>query len=229
VNKAMGASIVPLEQAVVGDVRPYLLLLLGAVGFVLLIACVNVANLLLARAAVRSRELAIRLALGASVPRLLRQLLTESVLLAFAGGALGLGAAAWGTRALVHALPANLPRVDEIGIDLRVLLFTIVLSLLAGLLFGLVPALKAARPNLQDTLKEGGRGASNARHRAQGVFVVLQTAMALVLLVGAGLMAMTRSRSSASSDTSSSGVSTKATAVRCACRCIRPSGNCRTV
>jgi predicted permease len=187
-DKGAGISLVPLKKDVVGDVQPFLLVLLGAVGFVLLIACVNVANLQLARATTRSREFAIRAALGASQSRVIRQLLTESVLLGLAGGALGLLVAAWGTQAALKILPDTLPRAQEVGVDGRVLIFTLLASLIAGVLFGLAPALKISRPNLQETLKESGRGASGAKHRAQGVFVVVEMAMALVLLIGAGLM-----------------------------------------
>jgi predicted permease len=187
-DKGAGVSLVPLKQDIVGDVQPFLWVLLGAVGFVLLIACVNVANLQLARATTRSREFAIRSALGASQSRVIRQLLTESLLLGLAGGALGLLLAAWGTQAALKVLPETLPRAQEVGMDGRVLIFTLVASLVAGVLFGLAPALKISRPNLQETLKESGRGASGARHRAQGVFVVVEMAMALVLLIGAGLM-----------------------------------------
>jgi predicted permease len=187
-DKGAGISLVPLKKDIVGDVQPFLWVLLGAVGFVLLIACVNVANLQLARATTRAREFAIRAALGASQSRVIRQLLTESVLLGLAGGALGLVVAAWGTQAALKVLPETLPRAQDVGVDGRVLIFTLIASIVAGVLFGLAPALKIARPNLQDTLKESGRGASGARHRAQGVFVVVEMAMALVLLIGAGLM-----------------------------------------
>jgi predicted permease len=187
-DKGIGARVVPLKAQMVGRIKPILLVLLAAVGFVLLIACVNVANLLLARATGRTREFAIRLAMGAGQARLVRQMLTESILLALAGGALGLLVAHWGTRAALAALPAALPRAAEIGLDTRVLGFTLAVSLLAGILFGLVPTLRTARPNLHDTLKEGGRGASSAHHRAQDVFVVAEMALALVLLIGAGLM-----------------------------------------
>jgi predicted permease len=152
---------------------------------------VNVANLLLARSTSRSREFAIRTALGAGQGRILRQLLTESVLLALAGGALGLALAQWGTQAALKHLPADLPRAAGIGLDARVLIFTAVVSLLAGTLFGLAPALKTRTPELHNALKEGGRGASATRHRAQSVFVVVEMAMALVLLIGAGLMIRT--------------------------------------
>ncbi|MGC2109884.1 MAG: ABC transporter permease [Candidatus Korobacteraceae bacterium] len=187
-DHGIGAHLVPLQQAVVGHVRPLLLVLLGAVGVVLLIACGNVANLLLARAASRSHEFAIRIALGASRGRLLRQLLTESLTLAFFGGALGLAVAYWGMKAALHLLPATLPRADNIGLDGRVLLFTAAVSLLAGVLFGLAPALKASRPGLNATLADRSRGSSAARPNAQRVFVVLELAMALVLMICAGLM-----------------------------------------
>ncbi len=187
-DKDSGITVVPLKQDMVGDVEPLLYVLFGAVGFVLLIACVNLANLLLARSTGRTREFAIRAAMGASRRRVAQQLLTESVLLAVAGGTLGLLLAAWGTRAAIRVLPQALPRSEQVGLDWHVLLFTLGLSLFAGILFGLAPALKAFRPNLQETLREGGRGSSGARHRLQGVFVVAETALALVLLVGATLM-----------------------------------------
>jgi predicted permease len=186
-DKGIGASIIPFQTDMVGHVRPTLLILLGAVGFVLLIACVNVANLLLARSTSRTREFAIRAALGAGHARIVRQLLTESVLLALAGGALGLLVAHWSTRAALGALPIMLPRASGISLDSHVLVFTFGVSLFAGIFFGLAPALKISRANLQDTLKEGGRGSSGAHHRAQGVFVAIEMALALVLLVGAGL------------------------------------------
>ena len=190
-NKGIGASLIPLRQEMLGDVQPILLVLFAAVAFVLLIACVNVANLLLARSTGRAREFAIRAALGAGQGRILRQLLTESILLAVAGGAIGLTLAWWGTQAALKHLPADLPRAAAIGLDARVLTFTVLTSLFAGVMFGLVPALRTRRPEMQKTLKEGGRGASNARSRAQSIFVVAETAMALVLLIGAGLMIRT--------------------------------------
>jgi predicted permease len=186
-DKGIGASLVPFRKEMFGDVQPILLVLLGAVGFVLLIACVNVANLLLVRSTGRAREFAIRAALGAGHGRLVRQLLTESTLLALAGGMLGVLLARYATQAILRVLPSQLPRAAEIRIDIHVLLFTLMVSLLAGILFGLAPALKTSQPRLHETLKESGRGGSGMRHRAQAVFVVIEMAMALVLLVGAGL------------------------------------------
>jgi predicted permease len=187
-NKDSFASLVPLKQNTVGEIREYLLVLLVAVGFVLLIACANVANLLLARATGRTREFAIRTAMGASRGRMARQVLTESVLLAVAGGAIGLTLASWGTEAAIHALPSALPRATEIHVSGRVLLFAFAISILTGIVFGMIPALKTAGADVNETLKEGGRGGSGTRHRAQGAIVVLEMAVALVLLVGAGLM-----------------------------------------
>ncbi len=186
-DKGISANLRPLKEQMTGSIRPLLLMLLASVGFVLLIACVNVANLLLARASKRTREFAVRAALGASQRRVVRQLLTESILLALAGGGLGLLLAAWGTGAAMRALPAALPRVEQVGLDFRVLIFTAGLSLLAGVLFGLTPALKTSQPDLHETLKQGGRGGGGARHRMQSVFVVSEMALALVLLIGAGL------------------------------------------
>ncbi|HYV04157.1 MAG TPA: ADOP family duplicated permease, partial [Blastocatellia bacterium] len=187
-NRGNGASLVPLKELMVRDVRMILWMLLGAVGFVLLIACVNVSNLLLARSTGRTREFAIRSALGAGQWRLIRQLLTESMLLALIGGGLGLLLAGWGTRAALGLLPTTLPRADEIGVDARVLLFVVAVSLLTGMLSGLAPALKISHWRLSETLKEGGRGAGGGRHRAHGFLVAVEVALALVLLIGAGLM-----------------------------------------
>ena len=187
-DKNVGITLVSMKEDIVGKVQPFLIVLLAAVGFLLLIACVNVANLLLARSMGRSREFAIRAAMGASQARVIRQLLSESILLAGLGGALGLLLAVWGTKAVLGTLPGALPRASEVSLDSRVLLFTLALSLFAGIIFGLAPALKSSRVNLEEILKESGRGSSGARHRLQGVFVAVEVAMALVLLVGAGLM-----------------------------------------
>jgi predicted permease len=191
-DKGIGASVIPLKARIVKDVESLLFLLMGSVGFVLLIACVNVANLFLARSTGRAREFAIRSALGAGRMRIVRQLLTESVLLALAGGALGLALAIWGVRAGVNlavgVLPEGLPRADEIGIDARVLLFCLGVSLTVGSLFGLAPALKTGDPDLRETLSKAGRGTSPSRSTAQNVLVVSELAMALILLAGAGLM-----------------------------------------
>ena len=179
-----------LSLQATGDIRPALLVLLGAVGFVLLIACANVANLLLARAAARSKEIAVRTALGATRERLLRQLLTESVIVSLAGGVVGLLLAYLGVRALVAMDIGNLPRSDEIAIDGTVMVFTLIVSVLAGVLFGLAPAIHTATPNLQGALKEGGRGATADRgsHALRRSLVVTEVALALTLLTGAGLL-----------------------------------------
>ena len=187
-NKGSGATLVPMKADVIGNVSGILLVLLGAVSFVLLIACANVANLLLARSTGRTREFAIRAAIGASPGRVIRQLLTESVMLGVAGGALGLLLAKWGTRAILAALPGTLPRSEDIGLDAHVLLYAAGVSILTGVVFGLVPALRLMRPDMHSTLKEGGRGMSGARHRLQKVLVAVEMAMAVVLLIGAGLM-----------------------------------------
>ena len=191
-DKGIGASLIPLKKRIVKDVEPLLLLLLGAVGFVLLIACVNVANLFMARSTGRAREFAIRSALGAGRTRIVRQLLTESVLLAVIGGALGLALSVWGVQAGVklalEILPDGLPRADQIGIDAHVLLFCLGVSLAVGVLFGLAPALKTGNPDLRDTLSKTGRGSSASRPTAQNALVISELAMALILLAGAGLM-----------------------------------------
>jgi putative ABC transport system permease protein len=183
----------PLHEEVVGDLGRTLWLLTGALGVVLLIACANVANLLLARVEGRQQELAVRAALGAGAGRIARELLTESVLLGLLGGAAGLAVAQGGLQALVALRPAHLPRLDEIAIDARVLLFALAVSLLAGLSFGLLPLVRFVRPRLAATLRSGGRSLSQSRerHRAQSALVIAQVAMALVLLVCSGLMVRT--------------------------------------
>ena len=187
-DRAVGITLVSMKEDIVGNVQPFLIVLLAAVGFLLLIACANVANLLLARAMGRSHEFAIRAAIGASHSRVIRQLLTESMLLAGLGGALGILLAFWGIKAVLGTLPGAVPRANEVSLDSRVMLFTVALSLFSGIVFGLAPALKTSRVNLQQILKESGQGGSGIRHRLQGVFVASEVAMALVLLVGAGLM-----------------------------------------
>ncbi len=186
-----GVNVVPLSVQYTGkNLRLALWILLGAVVFVLLIACVNVANLLLARGAAREREFAVRAALGAGRGRLIRQLLTESAFLALASGLLGLGLAALGVRALIALAPSDTPRLDEVTIDPGVLVFTACVSLLTGLLFGLAPAWKVSRSNPNETLKEGGRGSSGGLRLRQtrGLLVVVECALAVALLSSAGLM-----------------------------------------
>ena len=179
----------PLQQSMVGNVRPVLYVLLGAVGFLLLIATANVANLLLARAATREREIAVRGALGAGRGRIVRQLVTESVVLALVSGSLGLALASWGTTAMVAIAPEGIPRLEEVRMNQTVFAFALGVAALCGILFGLAPALRASRTPLVETLKEGGRGGAGMSHRrTQRVLVVAEIALALMLSVGAGLM-----------------------------------------
>ena len=181
-------SVVPLLQQVVGEVRRPLLILLGAVGFVLLIACANVANLQLARAAVRQREIAIRAAVGAGRSRIIRQLLTESILLSLIGGGFGVVLTLLGLKLLIRLGPDTLPRLNEIAIDGRVLGFTFVVSLVTGIIFGLAPAIRASRVDLNGVLKDSNRTIGAGHNRARNIFVVVQVALSLVLLIGAGLL-----------------------------------------
>ncbi|HEY6805731.1 MAG TPA: ABC transporter permease [Pyrinomonadaceae bacterium] len=192
-NKNRATVLFPLHERIIGESRQSLIILFAAVSFVLLIACANFANLLLARAAEREREFVIRGALGARRWRLIRQLLTESVLISLAGGIIGVALAYWGTKLLVAFKPENLPRVAEIGVDARVLLFALGVSLLTGLIFGLLPAWSASKSSVNEALKDGGRGATagGARQRLRSTFVVVELAVALVLLVGAGLLVKT--------------------------------------
>ncbi|HEV2419320.1 MAG TPA: ABC transporter permease [Terriglobia bacterium] len=189
-SNSQGVDIRPELQDLVQNVRLGLLVLLGAVGCVLLIACANVANLLLSRSATRSKEIAIRAALGAGRRRVIRQLLTESFLLSLCGTALGLLIAVWGTAFLLQFAPVSLPRGHEIGIDGRVLIFAIALAFVTAIIFGVVPAFRVSKPDLVESLKEGGRGAADAsrHHRLRAVLVAAETAVALVLLAGAGLL-----------------------------------------
>ncbi|MGA9774079.1 MAG: ABC transporter permease [Blastocatellia bacterium] len=190
-NSGWGAIVMPLHERFVGDIRPALMVLLGAVCFLLLIACANVANLMLARSTARQKEIAIRTALGARRSRIIQQLLTESVMLSLTGGALGLLFAFWGVEVLTSLSPGSIPRLSEIGVDGRVLAFTLGISLLTGIIFGLLPALQASNPNLNETLKEGGRSSVEGTRggRLRNVLAVAEVALALVLLIGAGLMA----------------------------------------
>jgi len=193
-NGGLTFSIVPLLEQVVGDVRRPLHILLGAVGCVLLVACANIANLLLARAVARKKEIAVRAAFGASRARIVRQLLTESLVLALGGGALGLLFAAWSVDWIHRLGPKSVPRIQDIGIDGRVLAFTLVISLATGILFGLIPALRVARHDLSSTLNEAGRGATGVSalwgrgHNVRRLLVISELALSVVLLIGAGLL-----------------------------------------
>ncbi len=187
-NTGHGVRLVPMKEDIVSNGRNTLLLLVGAVGFVLIIACANVANLLLAQSTARQREFAIRVALGATRKRVIRQLLTQSVLLATGAGALGLLLAFWGTRLVLVAFPDLVPRTQAVTIDPYVLLFTLTVSVLTGVLFGLAPAFHSSSAHPQESLKEGARGSAGGRRRTEGIFVALEVGFAVVLLAGAGLM-----------------------------------------
>lgn len=188
-NRGMGASVIPLHEQMVGNVKPALLVLLGAVGFVLLIACANVANLLLARSAARSQEMAVRAALGAGRARLIRQVLSESLVLSALGGAAGLLLAVWVTSLLTTLIPANVPRGNEISVDGSVLWFTLSVSIFTGLLFGLGPAIGMSRTDLNESLKRAaGRSSTGHTRRAGSLLVVSELALSLVLLIAAGLL-----------------------------------------
>ncbi|HUQ79720.1 MAG TPA: ABC transporter permease, partial [Gemmatimonadaceae bacterium] len=188
-NKENGVRIASLTDVFVGSYKSRLFILLGAVGFVLLIACVNVANLLLARGAARGKEIAIRAALGAGRGRVLRQLFTESMVLGGLGGAIGLALAFWSVRLLKASAPNGVPRLDQAGLDLPTLAFALGATLLSSIIFGVVPALRTARPDLQGSLREGGRGSGAvARDRVRQLLVAAEVSLSLVLLVGAGLL-----------------------------------------
>ena len=188
-NGAIGMTATPLLEAMVGEIRRSVIILLGAVGFVLLIACTNVANLLLARAAAREAEMAVRTALGAGRGRLVRQLLTESVLLSLIGAGLGLLLAVWGVELLITLKPEGIPRLDNVQVDATVIFFTLLTAVVTGVLFGLVPAFTATR-GLSASLREAGRGAVTSRTgmRVRGVLVIAELALAVMLLAGAGLL-----------------------------------------
>ncbi len=184
-----GVQVLPLQEAIFGRSREYLYPLFAAVGFVLLIACTNIANLLLSRASARHKEIGIRVAIGASRLRIVRQVLTESVLLAWIGGLLGLVLSVWGARLFVSLAPKRFPQNGAADLDVRVLAFNLAISLLTGIIFGLAPALRVSKVDTNESLKAGGRSSrTGSRHRTRSILVVAEVALALVLLVSAGLM-----------------------------------------
>jgi len=187
-DQGLGAGVQPLKEALVGDVSGTLLMLLGAVGFVLLIACTNVGSLLLARAAGREKEFAIRAALGAKRSRIVWQIVSESVILSLAGGGLGLALARFGVKPVLAAVPTDIPRAETVGVNASVLLFTLGTSVVVGIVFGLLPALKTWNKNHQPSLQQAGRGSTREHHRTQRSLVILQTTLTMVLLVCAGLL-----------------------------------------
>ena len=193
-NATRSAKVIPMKDDMVSSIRNTLLMLAGAVGLVLIIACANVANLMLARSSGRRREFAIRAALGAERWRVVRQLLVESLLLSTGASLLGLALAWWGTKAVLAAAPGSVPRAGEVGIDPYVLLFTLGVAVLTGILFGVAPAWQGASVEAHESLKEGARGAGGGRHRREGVFVGAEIGLAIILLVGAGLMMRTMGR-----------------------------------
>lgn len=190
INTNYGINLVSFHEQIVGKIRAFLLILLGAVGLILLIACANVANLLLSRSVSRQKEIAIRIAVGATRSRLIKQLLTESVVLAVIGGLLGMLLAYWGIGFLISLSPADLPRIREVSIDGRVLLFSLAVTLISGVIFGLAPALQASKPNIRETLNDGGRNSGDTFHgrRTRNLLVVSEVASSVVLLIGAGLL-----------------------------------------
>ena len=190
-DQGLGAGVQPLKEALVGDVSGTLLMLLGAVGFVLLIACANVASLLLARAAARKKEFAIRAALGAKRSRIVWQMVAESVILSLAGGGLGLALALWGVKPVLAAVPSTIPRAENVGLNPAVLLFTFAISITVGVVFGFLPALKLWNRNQQPSLQQAGRGVTREHHLTQRSLVIVQTALTMVLLVCAGLLLRT--------------------------------------
>jgi predicted permease len=193
-NNGVGINVVPLGEDLVGNLQPTLVLLLATVTFVLLIACANVSNLILARFTRRTQEFAVRLALGANRARIVRQALTESACLAFAGGVVGVVLAAWGTRAALRLVPSALPDIVNVQLNARVLIVATAVSLVSGFACAIVPAVRATRPTLGHGLQHSGRAGSSRRHRAQHTFLIIQVALTLILLVGAGLLARSLAR-----------------------------------